>query len=532
MKNLIFIVIFLCWSSSNLFSQYTLDWMNPSGMYNKTAVISVKDNLDNLIVTGYLQSENIYTRKYDIEGDFLWETIDSSGIHSNYQKPVWISCDIHNNILVVGKRYSVSFPWEYPDAVVALKYNSEGILLWKQIVPVSVLIGYSHPGFNLRSEVDNYGNLYIGTAAASPSGFVLIKIHPDGTILYTKNNVTNAPTGFGSMRLKGDKVVLTGSGGNVTAAPVVVYDTSGSLLWTALGTGQSGNDVEIDEEGNVYLLTSYPNQVSLNSGQDVVLYKFNPSGTQLWKKDYDFGGSDFPTRFTLVSNKLSTIGYGTSDATGSPYFDWKTFQADTDGELLWNAHYDGTLFNDEYPNFIVSRPDGKVIVTGIGGPSPDPFNLSYRQMIIIEYGISGEQLWMDTPNIYGGEGLSCMFASDHSLFVISSNDMTAYHYVSGLVSLKENLFENADIIKIFPNPLSAKGILELEESEEKIISVLIYDQMGKIVRTIQAVHLHSGKNQIPVDLSGLENGIYSCRIMGDNTNRTVKFVKAQNVMHP
>ena len=525
MKNLIFIILFLCWYPSYLFSQYTLDWVNPSGTYNKTAVISVKDDLDNLILTGYLPNENIYTRKYDINGTFLWEAIDSSGIQSKYQKPIWISCDSNDNIFVVGKRYVISSIWEYPDAVVAVKYNSEGILLWKQLVPVSVLIGFPHPDFNLRSEVDDHGNLYIGTAAASPSGFVLIKIHPDGTILYVKNDVTNAPTGFRSMRLKGDKVVLTGSSGNFSNAPVTVYDTSGTLMWTALGTGQSGNDVEVDDDGNVYLITSFPNQVSLTSGQDIVLYKFNPSGIQLWKKVYDFGGSEFPARFILFSDKLNTIGYGTDDATGSAYFDWITFQVDIEGELNWNARYDGTLFNDEYPTFIVSGPDGKVIVTGIGGPSPDPFNLSYRQMVIIEYGISGEQRWLDTPNIYGGEGLSCLFAGDNSLYVISSHDMTAYHYTPDLVALPD-IYKKDDIIRVFPNPISTTAILEFEASGEEVLSVVLFDQMGRLIKALPVSNLRSGLNQIPLDLTGLADGIYFCGIGSDKTSQVVKLVKS------
>ena len=78
MKYLIITTIILCCSPSYLFSQYTLDWMNTSGIYNKTAVISTKDHSDNLILTGYLPNENIYTRKYDIEGNLLWESIDSS----------------------------------------------------------------------------------------------------------------------------------------------------------------------------------------------------------------------------------------------------------------------------------------------------------------------------------------------------------------------------------------------------------------------------------------------------------------------
>ena len=51
-------------------------------------------------------------------------------------------------------------------------------------------------GFNLKSEVDNNGNLYIGTVAASPSGFVLIKLNPNGTTLFTKSNNFNGLNGF------------------------------------------------------------------------------------------------------------------------------------------------------------------------------------------------------------------------------------------------------------------------------------------------------------------------------------------------
>jgi len=412
-----------CCSLGGVDAQFTLDWMNPAGEFNKIAVMSATDHLDNLVVTGYLQSNNIFTREYDINGNFLWEAIDSSGLPGLYEKPIWTTCDNDNNVYVVGKRYSIS-SWEYPDAVVALKYNSSGTLIWKQTVSVSVLIGSSFPGFNMRCETDAIGNLYIGTAAASPSGFILIKMDPDGNILFVNNNTTNAPTGFASMRLAGDRIIMTGPAGSNSSAPVIVWDTGGNVVWTALGTGNSGVDVETDDTGNVYLLTSYPNQVSATSGQDIVIYKYDPNGVQLWKKDFHFGGTEFATRFSLVGDKISAIGYSTT--TG--YFDWVIFQLDFDGNLLWNSTYNGTSFNDEYPRYLAAKPNGDVVVTGVGGPSPDPFNLSYIQMVIVEYDSSGNQVWLDTPNIYGGSGLVCSFASDNSLYAISYYNMTAYHY--------------------------------------------------------------------------------------------------------
>ncbi len=313
MKKIALILLALLAVAVGVDAQYSTDWIRPADNYLKSGTMIARDNADNVIVTGYIQSQNIYTRKYDKFGNFLWEKTSSSGVQSNYEKPVWVNTDNSKNVFVVGYRYtfSSSSGREYPSAVVVLKYNAAGTLLWKKNISMSILVNTT-VSFSLRSEVDNSGNLYIGTVATTPSGFVLIKLNSSGTILFTKNNNLNGVSSFRSMRLKGNRVVLTGNGisGSSSGAPVIAWDLSGTLLWTATMLGQSGNDVEIDGSGNVYVLTSYPNQVSATSGQDILIYKLNSSGTQVWKKSYDFGGSDFPTRCTMVSDKLSVIGAG------------------------------------------------------------------------------------------------------------------------------------------------------------------------------------------------------------------------------
>jgi hypothetical protein len=229
------------------------------------------------------------------------------------------------------------------------------------------------------------------------------------------------------MRLKGNKVVLSGSSGNLSAAPVIAWDTNGTLLWTASLLGQSGVDVEIDGSGYAYVLTSYANQVSATSGQDIMIYKLNSSGIQVWKKNYDFGGYDFPTRFTLVSDKLSIIGYGSIN---SSYFDWITFQINTSGTKLWDVRYNATTGNDEQPFFISAKDDGEVYVTGKGGPLFTQSNgSSYLRMVTLKYGNTGTLKWLDTLNIYSGWGLACILASDNSLFVLSGTNMTVFHFI-------------------------------------------------------------------------------------------------------
>jgi len=426
MKLITLVLANLLFGFTILSAQYTTDWIRPADNYLKSGTMIARDNADNAIVTGYIQSQNIYTRKYDKFGNFLWEKTSASGIKSNYEKPIWVNTDINNNIFVVGYRYAFSSSRDRPNAVIVLKYDAAGTLLWKKNITMSIFVN-STVSFNLRSEVDNSGNLYIGTVATSPSGFVLIKLNPNGTTLFTKSNNLNGVSSFRSMRLKGNKVILSGSSGNLSAAPVIAWDTNGTLLWTASLQGQSGVDVEIDGSGYVYVLTSYANQVSATSGQDILIYKLNSSGTQILKKSFDFGGYEFPTRFTLVSDKISVIGAGSIN---SSYFDWITFQSNIEGTKLWDVRYNATTGNDEQPYFISAKADGEVYVTGKGGPLYTQSNgSSYLRMVTLKYGNTGALKWVDILNISSGWGLACTLASDNSLYVLSGTNMTTFHFI-------------------------------------------------------------------------------------------------------
>ncbi len=428
MKNLIpLLTCFLVSVFNTAIAQYSTDWIRSADNYQKTGTTIARDTSDNVIVAGYIQSNNIYTRKYNKFGVLQWEKTSTSGIASNYEKAVWVTTDKNNNVFVIGYRYANSSRREYPNAVVVLKYNATGLLQWKNSLPVSVLVGSFSNGLNVRGEVDNNGNLYVGTAAANPSGFTLYKFNSAGTLLFTRSNTANAPRSFSALRLKGNKVVLTGSSGNLSAAPVIAWDLNGNLLWTASFTGRGGADVEVDGSGNVYLLSSYANQVTAISGEDMLIYKLSATGTLLWTKKYDFGGQDYPARLTSVLNKISIIGYGSINAS---YFDWITFQVSTGGSLLWNARYNGTPGNDELPAFIAAKANGEVFVTGKGGPEViSATGSSFLRFITLKYSNTGTTKWVDSVNIYGGFGVSCTLAKDSSLFVLSQANMTAYHFL-------------------------------------------------------------------------------------------------------
>lgn len=524
MKKPIILSVLTLFISINLTAQYTFDWMQGAGNYSKNSVMSIVDSEDNLIVTGYWQNFETYTRKYDIYGTLLWEAADASGISGLYEKSNWINVDADNNILVVGNIYSFSNStgWDYPTDIVALKYSPSGTLLWKTILPITITIT-SQNRFNTRSVVDSSGNLYIGTTVNAPEGTLLFKIDPNGNLLFSSSSLENLPRNFRSIRIRDNRIAIVSGSPTFNVGPVFVYDTSGNLLWTAAIEGISAADVEIDEALNVFVLSSLENAVSGSSGYDMTLTKYDATGNQMWVRHYDFEGMEVSSKMVYLNNRISAIGWGTSSP-ASPYFDWKTIQTDTDGNLLWHAIYDETTYNDEEPYSILAKPTGEVIVTGKGGPSPDPNNPSFIQMPIVEYSNTGAQVWVDTPNIYGGWGLASMFASDASLYAISSSDMTVYHYNSGPLGVSDNI-QNPTSIKTYPNPVAEFTTLEFDVNESKIIQITVFNVLGKKVIAIPTKELQPGSSKIELDLTGLNSGLYFCQVKLNENMQTVKLIK-------
>ena len=522
MKKQLLILVILLMTNSSLFAQYTLDWMNDVGEYNKTGVTIATDNSNNVVVSGHWLHSNIYTRKYTSTGTLLWETSDASGIQSNYQKPMWSNCDAAGNTYVVGKRYTYSSSGiqEYADAIVVLKYSPTGVLLWKRNLEVTISTVVQTASFQLRSEVDDEGNLYIGTSVLFPNtGLTLIKLSPSGTTLFQTSNDTNSGYGFGTMRLKNGKIYMTGKGDTIHGTPLVVWDTTGNLVFSGgyihpynLSPGVNngyGFDLEVDDNGNAYLLsnTNHTATVQTNNN-DILVQKINPTGTLVWQNNYDFGGNDFAVKFSLGGDKINIISY----FSGFNLFDWRTHQIDTDGNALWNTVYDAGT-NDEIPYWVTTTSTGEPIVIGKGGPSPDPNN-NYVQMVVLKYNNTGVQQWISTPNIFGGSGLFCKIANDNSLFALSEHNMTVYHYNS--TSLANAEATDSNLFSVAPNPFEHNVSVQLND----FAKATIFDVTGKSLLTFE---LDAQNNTM--NLSSLHSGLYFCKLDSDKLTKTITLVK-------
>ncbi len=85
-----------------------------------------------------------------------------------------------------------------------------------------------------------------------------------------------------------------------------------------------------------------------------------------------------------------------------------------------------------------------------------------------------------------------------------------------IYSLSINQFDAADF-KVFPNPSSDKWNVS---SNAIVDSVVVYDVLGKQVMT-----LSPNTNDVVIDGSSLNPGMYFAQINGTNGSKTVKLIK-------
>jgi hypothetical protein len=262
------------------------------------------DNSGNIIVAGNTNiggdTVKALTVKYNQNGDTLWvkkftQLPDDSGTSQ-------IVIDTANNIFIVGDYgYHINLP-----DFLTIKYNPSGTLLWYSTYDSP----QSYQDLAERIALDSIGNLYVVGTTQVPSGAghndVLIKLNNNGIIQWTKI-------------FKG---ILTGNGNGGYILPgIAVSSDNNSIYYTTLCLSAVANS-------------------------EIVTIKYNNSGDSIWTKRY-FGGvngaSNYPTALRLdKDNNIYVCGVGNRPVSGDDYVIIKYLP---DGTQQWVAFYNGPLSN-------------------------------------------------------------------------------------------------------------------------------------------------------------------------------------------
>ena len=294
------------------------------------------DSSGNVYCSGYTYSEgagsqDMILAKYNSSGTLQWQRILGSG---DGDRVMGIVLDSSDNVYVCGY---------VAQRLLIAKYNPSGAIQWQRTLYDTLYT----TGTDI--EVDSSDNLYVSgyTAAAlggdQTSKALVAKYNSSGAIQWqrTLNNPNYHMYAYGLALDSSGNVYLAGDYSSSSAKEIFIakYNNSGTLQWQRYigGSGaQEGWDVGVDSSDNVYVIGN--NNASGQGGADVLIAKYNSSGTIQWKRI--LGGT--------ASDEAHAISFDSSD---NVYFSGKANDSltriliakyNSSGTIQWQRTFGGS----------------------------------------------------------------------------------------------------------------------------------------------------------------------------------------------
>ncbi len=337
------------------------------------------------------QVDTVWTRRYNGPGNY--EDI-----------PHAMAIDDSGNIFVTGYSHGSGTYMDYA----TIKYDPAGNVVW--IARYNDSLDMADVAYALV--LDDSGNIYVTGTSYGTSvtwmDFFTIKYNALGETLWTRryNGTGNDYDAAGCLVLddSGNVYVAGMSRGRSTYDDILIikYNSSGTQRWIArydgLGRGSDGpSGLVVDDSGYVYVTGSSDVDTSMWTNYDYTIIKYNPSGTQQWVRSYNgpANQNDQSTGIVTDGNRNVYVT-GSSDFDPRPdsvNYDYITIKYTAAGIQQWVARYNGTGRYIDQANRILIDDSANIYVTGASfGPG------TYEDFATIKYDSSGAQKWVARYN--------------------------------------------------------------------------------------------------------------------------------------
>ncbi len=202
----------------------------------------------------------------------------------------------------------------------------------------------------------------------------LIKTDSDGNLVWSKSygGDEGNETGNSVIQTEDEGFIVVGStlsfgpgGGDVY---LIKTNNEGDTMWSkTFGEEQNdGAESIIRTFDGCYVITGYTGGGTSNSDYDILLAKFDITGTVLWSKRYGGQDDDYGKSVQQTSDGgYIIIGHGLGFGSGN----WEVYLIKTDenGNILWTKTYGDV--NADYSSDVQLTDDGGFILTGYYGGS-------------------------------------------------------------------------------------------------------------------------------------------------------------------
>ncbi len=395
---------------TDIFTTYTDGWMTTydnNDEFEAGEAVAV-DKSGNIYITGESQYDMII-RKYDADGKVIWtKYYNNPGNGDNKSKD--ISVDNGGNVYVIGSEYRNDLRQNYN--IYIRKYDTNGNFLWSRTY--NSPDNGADQGLGIA--VDNAGNVYVVGYEWQEEGNTLWfgKYDSDGNLLWSQTSISSAEKKWvgdtwgiavdnaGNLYLTGSE--LQPAGGENENVWIGKYDTNGNPLWTQVYNNPANGDdrgsgIATDDFGNVYV-TGYENRYDLSEGCNLWIGKYNTAGELVWIQTYNNNSSENDND---VGWDIAVDTAGDLYVTGGEYDNLSEYyyykediliqKYSTDGNIVWTKVYNGNKNeneNDEGKGIDVDNA-GNIYVTGYETQNAGWENIWLRKYTVPEdYIFEGE----------------------------------------------------------------------------------------------------------------------------------------------
>ena len=363
-----------------------------------------------------------------------------------------LAVDAEGNVILAGTTTG-ALPGQtsagFADAWVT-KHDSSGSLLWTR------QFGSTEEGADSGEGVaaDSVGNVYVvgrtaksfpGTTAIGSFDAYFRKYGPDGSELSTVQFGTEGRDQAFAVAVDGqDSVYVLGETrgefeGQTHAGKedifLVKFDSSGQQAWTTqFGTDvtDSAKDFAVTDDGHAYVVGSTlgsidPAVVKTATDNDGFIVKLDPSGSQVWVRQFDSGEGESETVYAVAVGPDGNV-YVSGRVSGElpEKSTWGSFDAfvskyDGDGNLAWSKQFgsDQGLLDADSSFGLATDQDGNLYATGITeGHLPGMRAYRAGDVWLRKYDSAGEELLtrqFGSDETESGQGV--VVAPDGSVYV-------------------------------------------------------------------------------------------------------------------
>jgi hypothetical protein len=411
---------------------------------------------------------NVFTVKYDTNGNVVWA---KGGGGTFYDEGYGIVTDVSGNIYVAGNYSSTRVifgsdtlnNYGSQNAFI-LKYSNNGNLIWaKQSVWNNQTAGITSLGIDPANNLLITGNFTAGGA----SGNVVI----DTCLVNGLFPISSSTNIF---------IAKLDSGGHSLWARGTAMDANGYAYGEGICADLHNNVYVTGKFGGAYVVFNSDTlkMPATNSGFDMFIVKYDPSGNALWTGTSSgcSGGVDAASICCDATGSAYVTGYlqafsssfGTASITN--VFGGYVVKYTPSGTPVWVKGIDGWLGGTS----VAAGPNQNVVVTG---------------------GFETDTATFDSFSLIN----ACQTCNNTDIFVLSLN------------SLPTGIKENASVNKMNVYPVPTRDRLIVSFTEElKDATLDVLDILGNQLRTVR----FSGKEYI-LEKDNLPPGVYIIRVTAE-----------------